>query len=105
MSVTVSVQLRAVQDLAEELAVLAAELAGEAELCRSATSTLGAAVDGDVAAAASSLGNGWAGLVGLMAQGTGTVAGTLQEAVHAYRLQDAALSDRLLYVRAGVAVP
>lgn len=105
MSVTISIQLRAAQDLAEELAALAAELAGEAELCRSATYTLATAVDGDAAAAAGRLGTGWAGLVDLLAQETGTVSGALREAVHSYRLQDAVLSDRVLYARAGVAVP
>jgi hypothetical protein len=105
VSVTVSIELRAVQDLAEELAALAAELAGEAELCRSATYTLATAVDGDTAAAAGGLGTGWAGLVDLLARETASVAGTLRAAVQEYRLADAALSDRLLYVRAGVAVP
>ncbi|MGY1739265.1 MULTISPECIES: hypothetical protein [unclassified Blastococcus] len=105
MSVTVSIELRAVQDLAEELAALAAELATEAELCRSATYTLASAVDGDTAAAAGQLGTGWAGLVDVVAQGTGALAGTLRQAVQAYRLHDAALSDRVLFARAGVPVP
>jgi hypothetical protein len=104
VSVTVSVELRAVQDLAEELAALAVELAGEAELCRSATHTLTTAVDGDTAAAAGELGTGWAGLVDLLAQGTAAMAGTLRAAVASYRLADAALSDRLLAARAGVPV-
>lgn len=105
MSVPISIQLRAVQDLAEELAALATELAGEVELCRSATYTLTTAVDGDTAAAGGQLGTGWAGLVDLLAQGTGAVAGTLRAAVHSYRLTDAALSDRLLHARAAVPVP
>ena len=105
MSVTVSVQLRAVQDLADELAALAAELAAEGELCRSATHTLTTAVDGDTAVAAGQLGTGWAGLIDLLAQGTGAVAGTLRDAVYSYRLADAALSDRVLYARAGLPVP
>lgn len=104
MSVTVSVELREVQDLAEELAALAAELAAEADLCRSATYTLGSAVDGETAAAAGQLGTGWAGLVDLLAQGTGAVAQSLRAAVHSYRLADAAVSDRLLAARAGVPV-
>ena len=41
----------------------------------------------------------------VIAQGTHAVAGTLRAAVSSYRLADAALSDRLLYVRAGVPVP
>ena len=105
MSVTVSIQLRAVQDLADELSALAAELAAEAELCRSATHTLTTAVDGDTAAATGQLGAAWAGLVDLLAEGTGAVASTLRAAVHSYRLADAALSDRLLHARAAVSVP
>ena len=105
MSVALSIQLRVVQDLAEELAALAAELAGEAELCRSATHTLTTAVDGDTALAAGQLGTGWAGLVDLLAQGAAAVAGALRSAVLSYRQADAALSDRLLHVRAGVPVP
>jgi hypothetical protein len=105
VSVTVSVELRAVSDLAEELAVLAAELATEVDLCRSATSTVDAVVDGETAASAHELGAAWAGLVDAIARGTDAVAVTLRAAVHSYRLADAALSDRLLYVRAGVPVP
>jgi hypothetical protein len=105
VSVTVSVELRAVSDLADELAALAAELATEVDLCRSAAWSFDAAVDGDVAAGAAELGAAWAGLVGAVAQGTSAVAGTLRAAVHSYRSADAALSDRLLYVRAGVPVP
>jgi len=104
VSVTIAVQLRAVQDLAEELAALAAELSGEAELCRSATHALSTAVDGETAEAAGRLGAGWAGLVDLLAEGTRAVAGTLGAAVTSYRLADAALSDRVLYARAGVPV-
>lgn len=101
MSVTVSVELRALQDLAEELAALAAELAGEADLCRSAAYTLTTAVDGETAVGGGRLASGWAGLLDLLAQGTGAFAGTLREAVQAYRLADAALSDRALLLRTG----
>ena len=105
MSATISIQLRVAQDLAEELAALATELTGEVELCRTSTAGLTASVDGETAAAAGQLGAGWAGLVDLLAQGTGAVAGALREAIHSYRLYDAALSDRALYARAGVPVP
>ncbi len=105
MSDTVSVQLRAVQDLAGELDALATELAGEAELCRSATYTFSTAVDGETAVAAGRLGTGWAGLVDLLSEGTRAVAGTLRDAVASYRLIDAALSDRILSARVGVPVP
>lgn len=105
MSVTVSVELRAVSDLADELAALAADLATEVDLCRSATWTVDVIVDGDVGVAAHQLGDAWGGLVDAIARGTDAVALTMRAAVHSYRLADAALSDRLLYVRAGVAVP
>ncbi|MGY1744178.1 hypothetical protein [Blastococcus sp. SYSU D00695] len=101
MSVPLSIQLREVQDLAEELAALSAELAAEAGLCRSATYTFTSAVDGATADAAGRLGSGWAGLVDVVAAGTDAVAGTLRAAVHEYRLADAAVSDRLLYLRTG----
>ena len=93
MSVTISVELRALQDLAEELAALAAELAGEAELCRSATYTLTTAVDGETAAAAGRLGDGWAGLLELLAQGTGGFARALGAAVLGYMIEDLGLAE------------
>ena len=105
MSDTIVVQFESLEGLADELAALSAELAGEADLCRSAGYTFGTAVDGEVAAAAGQLAAGWAALVELLGEGTGAVAATLRAAVASYRQQEAALSDRHLYVLGGVATP
>ncbi|SEP27929.1 hypothetical protein [Trujillonella endophytica] len=105
MSDSIVVQFETLEGLADELAALSAELASEADLCRSAVYTFGTAADGEVAGAAAQLGTGWAELVALLAEGTDAVAGSLRAAVRSYRLQEAQLSDRHLYVLGGVAAP
>lgn len=101
MSVQIAVQLDAVQALAEELRLLAAELVGEADQCRSAAASLGSAL-GDIGGPAVSAGTGWAGLLEAVAEGAGAVATTLAAAVVSYRAADAAVSDRLLAGRHGL---
>lgn len=104
MSDTIVVQFEALEGLADELAALGAELAGEAELCRSATYTFATAADGETGDSAARLGTGWAGLVELLGQGAGAVAESLRGAVRSYRMQEAALSDRHLSMARGLPV-
>jgi hypothetical protein len=103
VSVPITIQLDAAQALAEELAALAAELATEADLCASTAVPLATAAPGEVSDAAGATGRAWAAYVADLADGTGAVAATLRAAVQAYRLQDAAVSDRLLAARASLA--
>lgn len=105
MSDSIAVQFSTLEQLADELLLLGAELAAEADLCRSATYTLGSAVDGELAAAAGQLGVVWSELVGLLGRGAGAVGHTLREAVHSYRVHEAELADRDLYAAAGIRVP
>ncbi|MGY1770357.1 hypothetical protein [Blastococcus sp. SYSU D00813] len=105
MSDSIAVQFSTLEQLADELVLLGAELAAEADLCRSATYTLGTAVDGELAAAAGQLGVAWSELVALLGRGAGAVGGSLREAVRSYRVLEAELSDRNLYAAAGVRVP
>ncbi|MGY1716163.1 hypothetical protein [Geodermatophilus nigrescens] len=101
MSAPIAIQLDAVQELAEELALLASELSSEVGLCTSTAASLDVAAPGEVSESAGATGRAWAGLVDRLATGTGAVAGTLLAAVRSYRLADAALSDRVLAARAG----
>ncbi len=71
MSDSIAVQFATLEHLAEELGVLGAELAAEADLCRSATATIGTAIDGEAGARAGELGTSWAGVVDLLGQGVG----------------------------------
>ncbi|TFV64111.1 hypothetical protein E4P41_02375 [Geodermatophilus sp. DF01-2] len=96
MSVTIAAQLDAIEVLADELAGLAAELTGEAELCRSTAVSLGTAVSGEAGERAGTAGSGWATALDLLGQQTGALAATLSAAVDSYRLADATLADRVL---------
>jgi uncharacterized protein YukE len=99
VSLTIAVQLDAIDAMADELVGLATELDSEAHLCRSTAVSLGASVSGEAGSRAGAAGSGWGDLLALVAQRTGALAGTLREAVTSYRLADAALSDRLLLHR------
>ncbi|WP_409331349.1 hypothetical protein [Trujillonella humicola] len=105
MSDSIAVQFSTLEQLADELVLLGAELAGESDLCRSATYTLGTAVDGELGASAGQLGATWSQLVDLLAQGAGAVGHTLRDAVHSYRVHEATLADRNLHAAAGIRVP
>ncbi|SET50874.1 hypothetical protein [Geodermatophilus poikilotrophus] len=96
MSGTIAAQFDAVDALAAELAGLAAELAGEARLCRSTAVSLGTAVSGGAAESAGAAGSGWGTALALLGQQTGALAATLSAAVDSYRAADAALADRVL---------
>ena len=99
MSVTIAAQFDAIDTLAAELAGLAAELAGEAQLCRSTTVSLGTAVSGGAGKGAGAAGSGWSTALELLGQQTGALAATLSAAVDSYRAADAALADRVLVRR------
>ena len=96
MSVNIAAQLHAIDALAHELAVLAAELADEARLCRSTAVSLGTAVNRAAGERAGSTGSGWATVLDLLGEQTGALAATLSTAVDSYRMTDATLADRVL---------
>ncbi len=101
MSVTIAAQLDDVQALAAELGVLAADLGEDAVLCRATAVSLDVALGGTAGERAGAAATGWATLLDLLAARTAALAGTLRAAVASYRQADAALSDRLLVLRAG----
>ena len=105
VSESISVQFATLEQLADELLLLGLELAGEAELCRSATYTFTTAVDGELGTRAGQLGSAWAGLVDLLGQDAAAVGRGLREAVQSYRVLEAELSDRHLYALADISVP
>jgi hypothetical protein len=95
MSSILAVQLEAVDELAAELVALAAELAGDAELCRSTAASLQAALEGDEGATAAAAAGAWGALTGAVADRTAAIAGTLRAAVVAYRSADEAFAERI----------
>src|SRR4051812_22853838 len=95
MSAILSVQLDAVQGLAAELAVLAADLAGDAALCRSTAVSFGPALGGEEGWTAAEGAAAGGGVTGVGADPGGAVAGTLPAAVAAYRAEDKALAERI----------
>jgi hypothetical protein len=95
MSAILSVQLDAVQGLAAELAVLAADLAGDAALCRSTAMFFGPALGGEEGWTAAEVAAAWSDLTGVVADRADAVAGTLLAAVAAYRAEDTALAERI----------
>ena len=99
MSAIIAAQLDAIDTLAAELAGLAAELAREADLCRSTAVSLGAAVSGGAGERAGAAGSGWATVLGLLGRQTRALAATLSAAVDSYRAADAALADQVLVRR------
>ncbi len=96
MSGTVAAEFDAIDTLAAELAGLAAELAGEGQLCRSTAVSLGTAVSGAAGQSAGAAGSGWGTALELLGQQTRALAATLSAAVDSYRAADAALADRVL---------
>lgn len=96
MSTTITAQFDAIELLAAELTGLAAELAGEAQLCRSTAVSLGTAVSGTTGEQAGAAGSGWAAVLELLGRQAGALAATLSAAVDSYRTADAVLADRVL---------
>ena len=103
MSVTVAAEFEVIDTLAAELAGLAAELAGEAQLCRSTAVSLGTAVGGGAGERAGAAGSGWATTLELLGRQAAALAATLSAAVDSYRMADATLADRVLAHRSAPA--
>jgi hypothetical protein len=78
--------------LADELGLLSAELAEDADAARSAAAALSLALDGGAGWAAHAAATAWASLDDLLADRTRAVAETLRAAVAAYRAEDVALA-------------
>jgi hypothetical protein len=95
----ITVRLEAVEALATELSVLAGELSDDAALCRSAATSLYAALSGDTGWSAGSAATTWSALTEVVAARSGAVAGTLVSAVAAYRAAEAALAERIAFAR------
>jgi hypothetical protein len=96
VSVTIAAEFDAIDALAVELAALAAELTGEARLCRSTAVSLGTAVSGGIGERAGAAGSSWGSALELLGQQTGALAATLSATVDSYRAADAALADQVL---------
>ena len=94
MSDTVTVQLDAVQALADELAALSVSLSEEAGACGAVAPSLASALPG-AGERAGAAGQAWAVLTGLLADRCRSVAGALSVAVVGYRLQEALLAGRI----------
>jgi len=95
MPTPITVQLAAVAALADELSLLATQLAEESPLCRLAAASLRTGLQdglGEAAAAATA----WAGLAEVLAEECAATARTLTGAVAAYRSTDAELARALL---------
>jgi hypothetical protein len=81
--------------LADELAVLAAELAGDVDQIRSAAACFPAALEGPEGWAAGATATSWARLCDLLVARTDALADVLTAAVAAYQAEDAALAGSL----------
>ena|SRR6476469_1676086 len=82
----------AVTGLADELRVLAAELAGTVDRIRSAAASFPVALEGREGWAAGAAATSWARVCDLMASRTGALAQVLTAAVAAYLAEDVALA-------------
>jgi hypothetical protein len=106
MTAPLSVRFAAVDALADELAALAAQLAEEQPLCRTAAACLRTGLVGDVGWRAGAAATAWGTLTGLLAGECAAMAGTLHAAVASYRALDGELAQAVLPGRVGaVAVP
>lgn len=95
MSTIIRVQLDAVEALAAELGTLAGELDDQARSCRSAASSLFAALPGAQGLTAGAAGGTWAALLTALSDRTAAVSGVLRTSVDAYRAEDAVLAGRI----------
>ena len=96
MSAPLSVDLDAVDALADELAALAAQLAEDPPLCRAAAASFASAVAGDAGRRASDAATAWAALTSILADRCAATAGTLRAAVASYRAVDSGLAAAVL---------
>jgi len=92
---TITVQLDATAALADELALLAAALADEQPVCRSAAAALVMALDGEAGVLAAECAADWAELVGVLADRCALTGRALGAAVGAYRAAEAARAAEL----------
>lgn len=95
MSSIISVQLDAVQAMADELAGLARELDDEAALCRSTSASIATALPGEEGWAAAEAATVWSDLTAAVADRCRAVGVLLSAAVESYRATDAALARRI----------
>ena len=95
MSTIIRVQLDAVAALAAELSTLAGELDDQTRVCRSAASSVFAALPGEEGLTAGAAGGTWAALLSALSDRTTAVSGVLRTSVEAYRAEDAALAGRI----------
>ena len=95
MSTIIRVQLDAVAALAAELGTLAGELDEQTRLCRSAASSLFAALPGGEGLTAGAAGGSWVALLAALTDRTVVVSGVLRTSVEAYRAEDTALAGRI----------
>jgi hypothetical protein len=84
-----------VMALADELATLAAELAGDVEQIRASAGSFPIALEGHEGWAAGATATSWARLCDLLAGRTSALSGVLTAAVAAYQAEDAALARSL----------
>lgn len=82
---TITVQLQATAALADELTLLAAQLAEEQPLCRGAAGALREALHGGPGESAGNCAGSWAELVGVLAERCSVTGRVLGAAVDAYR--------------------
>ncbi len=91
----ITVQPAALEALAAELSVLAADLARDADLCRSAAHGFTTALGGDEGSIARNCAVAWASLEEMLADGVRSMAGTLTAVVAGYADEDFSLSARI----------
>ena len=91
----ISVQPAALEGLAAELSALAAELAQDADLCRSAAHTFPTALGDGAGRAAVDCVAAWAALEETLADGARSLGATLSAAVAGYADEDYSLSARI----------
>jgi hypothetical protein len=94
MSTPISVQLDTVVALADELSLLAAQLAEEPPLCRLAAASLRTGLEDGLGEAASAA-TAWGGLAEILAEECAATARTLAAAAAAYRSADAQLAQAM----------
>jgi hypothetical protein len=103
MPALITGQLDAVAALADELSLLAARLAEEPPVCRTAAATLATALDDAVGELAAAAATAWGAVAEVLADECAATAHTLHAAVAAYRSADAGLAGALVPQRTGAA--
>lgn len=98
---TITVQLQATAALADELTLLAAQLAAEQPLCREAAGALREALDGAPGGSAGDCAGSWAELAGVLAERCAVTGRVLGAAVDAYRDAEAVRAAGIAAARPG----